>query len=422
MLRSESWESSTAPESLVVQQPFRTQMQGVHRLQEQLFTTRAATFALIEGLGREQFCCQADPDFSPVGWHLGHIAFTEGLWILEHSAGLPRFAPEFGCLFAVDGLPKAQRTALPPTGDIYDYVRAIRSQVLAWLASYPHSVEPRLWQFLIQHESQHAETMGWVRQLLCGTKQEAPIAAGVDTDEMIRVEAGEVLIGSDAPEALDNERPAHRRYVDSYWIDRYPVTQRQFERFIRAGGYRERHWWSPRGWQWLLSHPVRSPLYWSGADDRPVMGVSFFEAEAYARFAGKRLPTEAEWEKAARFDPLSGQSRTYPWGEAFPDGSRLPLTCGTTAVGSYPRGQSAVGCEDMLGNVWEWTATCFYPYQGFVSYPYPGYSAPYFDDAHYVLKGGSWATGSSVLRASFRNWYEPRLRVPFAGFRCARSL
>jgi formylglycine-generating enzyme required for sulfatase activity len=152
--------------------------------------------------------------------------------------------------------------------------------------------------------------------------------------------------------------------------------------------------------------------------------VSCYEAEAYARFVGKRLPTEAEWEKAASWHPQTQQRQTYPWGEAFPSAEQCNhdhLQGQTTAIDAYPSGQSAYGCYDMLGNVWEWTASWFDGYDGFEFYPYRGYSQVYFDGQHRVLRGGSWVTRPWGLRSAFRNWYAPGTRQILAGFRCAQD-
>lgn len=195
---------------------------------------------------------------------------------------------------------------------------------------------------------------------------------------------------------------------------------------MEAGGYRNPQWWSKAGWEWLQTAQVTQPLYWSSNRDRekhPVCGVSWYEAEAYARFVGKRLPTEAEWEKAASWDAQLKRRLLYSWGNQEPTRqvcNHNNFNKGTTPVDAFPNGQSAYGLYDTLGNVWEWTATWFDSYPGFQSYPYIGYSQVYFDQQHRVLKGGSWATRPWALRCSFRNWYHPHVRQILAGFRCAR--
>lgn len=243
---------------------------------------------------------------------------------------------------------------------------------------------------------------------------------------MIEIPAGAFEMGSDAIEALDNERSRHYRHLQTYWIDPYPVTCGQYREFIAAGGYDNPKWWSLEGWEWLQANAVKQPLYWidnPALDNHPVYGVSWYEADAYSRFVGKRLPTEAEWEKAASWDAANATKRLYPWGEEKPtfQCNHDILIGGTTPVNAYPEGVSFYGCYDMLGNVWEWTCSWFEGYEGFQFYPYPGYSQIYFDGKHRVLKGGSWATYPWVLRCSFRNWYHPGVRQILAGFRCVKS-
>jgi ergothioneine biosynthesis protein EgtB len=406
-------------------------------IREAMHQCRLGTLALFEGIDDVTFCRQAHSEFSPVGWHLGHIAYTEALWILERCAGLRSRFPDYHKLFAADGLPKHERENLPPLTEIYHYLDTVRTQVFTYLDSAPLEQQERLWYFLLQHESQHCETIAFVLQLQRWTCQERPQelwvkGSGVYSPvslqppaEMIEIPAGEFLMGNDGIETLDNERSRHRVHLDTYHIDRYPVTCGQYREFIEAGGYLQGRWWSPEGWKWLQENPIAQPLYWSSSatwDNYPVCGVSWYEADAYARFVGKRLPTEAEWEKAASWDAITCQQNTYPWGQERPNSLRANLdnNVGQTApVNAYPKGQSSYGCYDMLGNVWEWTASWFNGYERFVPYPYRGYSQTYFDGQHRVLKGGSWATRSWAIRCSFRNWYYPSIRQILAGFRCA---
>jgi iron(II)-dependent oxidoreductase len=415
---------------------------------------RCGTFKLFTGIDYDTFCRQAHPDFSPVGWHLGHIAYTEDLWLLQRCAGLKPVFPEYHQLFAADILPKKQRVFLPTLPEVELYLDAVRKKVLDYLEVAPIDEQERLWRFIIQHESQHCETVAFVLQMQ-RKKEEESSARHLVTDltdlrdvtdrrkkkegrliadyqlpitdsPAIEIPGGEFYMGSDAAEALDNERSRHLCYLEAYSIDRYPVTCRQYRDFMESGGYQNPDWWSADGWKWLQSAKVDRPLYWSenpAFNNHPVCGVSWYEAEAYCNFTGKRLPSEAEWEKAASLDATNQTYRIYPWGEEQPNGSLCNHgnnIANTSPVDAFPKGASAAGCWDMLGNVWEWTASTFEAYPGFESYPYRGYSQVYFDGEHRVLKGGSWATFPQALRSSFRNWYYPGVRQIIAGFRCAK--
>ncbi|MCD8486314.1 ergothioneine biosynthesis protein EgtB [Geitlerinema calcuttense] len=392
---------------------------------------RLGTLALYEGVDSTTFKQQIHPEFSPIGWHLGHIGFTESYWILERCAGESPLHPEYRQLFAVDGLPKAQRGKIPELAEVCDYLQTIRQRVLKYLETAPLDTQERLWQFILQHEVQHGETVAFVLQMIRLSSRPAvpplkPTRTEATATEMVKIPAGGFEMGAQTSFALDNERPSHWVELDTYWIDRYPVTCGQYQDFMAKGGYQTRQWWSDAGWQWLQDHPVNQPLYWHPnlPQDRPACGISYYEAEAYANFVGKRLPTEAEWEKAARWDHQVQHSRTYPWGEEFPTNRHCNHNHAvgqTTPVNAYSGGESAYGVCDLLGNVWEWTATWFDGYEGFQSFPYLGYSQVYFDRQHRVLKGGSWATRPWGMRSSFRNWYHPGVRQILAGFRCVRD-
>jgi gamma-glutamyl hercynylcysteine S-oxide synthase len=407
------------------------------QLRQQLQACREATLGLFESVDYNTLSRQAHPDFSPIGWHLGHIAYTEAFWILEKCAGQPPQFPQYHRLFAADGLPKAERANLPTLPELHEYLDAIRIKVLTYLKTAPVNQQERLWRWLLQHESQHNETITLVLQLqqakVSGIRDRPqsptpnPQLPTPNSQSLILIPAGYFEQGNNSLDALDNERMVHPVYLDDYWIDRYPVTCGQYRQFMQAGGYEESKWWSEAGWQWLQQHPVSKPLYWSDNpewEDHPVCGVSWYEAEAYANFVGKRLPTEAEWEKAASWNPELEQRCTYSWGEALPTSRHCNhdhWIGHTTPVGAYPAGRSAYGCEDMLGNVWEWTADWFTGYPGFKPFLYAGYSQVYFDGQHKVLRGGSWATRPWALRCTFRNWYHPGVRQILAGFRCAQS-
>ena len=397
---------------------------------------REQTLQLFTAINRDTFSQQCHPDFSPIGWHLGHIAFTEAYWILEQLAGHKPLFTQYHKLFAADGLPKEERQNLPKLKVIKEYLEIIRNKTLTYLETAPVEQQKRLWWWLLQHESQHCETMTFVLQMhqlqrnkICWqncqfqTQQDSSLL-----NDMTLVKAGEFTIGNNGIEAQDNERPAHKIYLDNYWIDAYPVTCQQYQEFMMVGGYKNQQYWSDEGWQWLEKKPtISQPLYWQDSSQfahHPVCGVSYYEAEAYANFVGKRLPTEAEWEKAALVKTEKKgngeiEQKTVIFDKVI--GNYNCQVVGTTPVNAYPESKTIYDCYDMLGNVWEWTSSWFAGYEGFAMYPYPGYSQVYFDNEHRVLKGGSWATYPWALRASFRNWYHPWIRQIFAGFRCVRD-
>jgi len=406
------------------------------RLRADMVACRNRTLSLVQDLTEAEFRQQAHADFSPLGWHLGHIAFTESLWLLEHLQRSPCPYPQYQTLFAADGLPKAERENLPDLPTILAFMADIRDRAWAYLATAPLDQQLRLWRWLLQHESQHAETATYLLTLhrwpaappaLSPTVFDSsplPAWGATSTDQMVFVPGGNFTLGSETVDALDNEQPEHPVSVDDFWIDRTPVTVAAYADFIAAGGYENSQWWHPDGWLWRQRCRVTQPLYWPTTDQAnttPVCGVSWYEADAYACFVGKRLPTEVEWERAARWHPIEQTLQPWPWGDE-PLSDRHGNFGGqqgqVTPVGQFPAGRSATGCDDLLGNVWEWTSSWFEGYPGFRAFPYPEYSQVYFDRAHRVLRGGCWATPPWVLRPTFRNWYHPHRQQVFAGFRC----
>jgi len=349
--------------------------------------------------------------------------------------------------------PRSERPSLDllDRRDADRYLDAVRKAVLEKLegadlagdADDPLLRDGFVYEMILQHEAQHNETMLQTLQLVNSRsykpepKAELP-TAGEPSSEMVEVPGGPFVMGTDdGSRALDNEREAHTVDLPSFRIDVTPVTNGAYLEFVADGGYEKEELWVPAGWRHIQNEKIYAPKHWYqpephswwterfGFDEPlnpnlPVVHVSWYEADAYARWAGKRLPTEAEWEKAA--SPYPGTGRLFPWGDEpwRPELANLDqLAFSTSPVGAYPRGASACGCLDMIGNVWEWTSSDFAPYPGFESFPYREYSEIFFGPEYKVLRGGSWATRPCAVRNTFRNWDYPIRRQLFAGFRCA---
>jgi gamma-glutamyl hercynylcysteine S-oxide synthase len=388
---------------------------------------------------------------------VGHIAHFEELWLTRNLDGAIEFV-EMPGMYNPFEHPRSTRGALPLPGmrEVREILDEIRGRVLARLASAdlqggnPLLRDGYVYRMVLQHEYQHNETILQTLQLKQGHPYvpsaryelpEARPAHPATLHQMARFPGGTVEIGTDdRTAAYDNERPRHRVEVAPFRIDVNPVTNGDFLVFIAAGGYDTSEFWSEAGWKWLQESGAVAPKYWSLEDDgwvtramdrqgpvdpgHPVCHVCWHEAEAFARFAGKRLPTEIEWETAASWDPVTGKSRPYPWGDVAPDrhlANLDQLGFGTAAVGAYPRNVSPIGCYGMIGDVWEWTASDFGPWPGYESFPYKEYSEVFFGDEYKVLRGGSWATRPGAVRNTFRNWDYPIRRQIFSGFRCARD-
>jgi iron(II)-dependent oxidoreductase len=389
---------------------------------------------------------QHDPLMSPLVWDLAHIGQQEELWLLR--AGDPRrpglLTPDVDALYDAFRHPRAERPSLPllPPVAAREYCAEVRGRVLDLLDRTPDEPAALFTAgMVVQHEQQHDETMLATLQLRSGppvvTGEPVPAGRELESDRVF-VAGGEFVLGvdgTDEPFSLDNERPAHVVDVPGFWIGRVPVTNAQWREFIDAGGYDEPRWWSARGWAHRIEAGLRGPKFWTSEGTRirfgefevipphePVQHVSYYEAEAFACWAGARLPTEIEWEKACAWDPRTGRRRAWPWGPAEPTAERANLggrTLRPAPVGAYPGSASAYGAEQMIGDVWEWTSSDFRPWPGFTPMIYRQYSEPFFGSEYKVLRGGSWAVAASTIRPSFRNWDYPIRRQIFTGVRLA---
>ncbi|MET9951810.1 ergothioneine biosynthesis protein EgtB [Streptomyces sp. NPDC006339] len=424
------------------------------RAVEALTTARERTALLTSCVDEDELTAQHSPLMSPLVWDLAHIGNQEEQWLWRAVAGREALRPEIDSLYDAFQHPRATRPSLPllTPAEARAYAADVRDRVLGVLdgarldATGPLTEAAFAYGMIAQHEQQHDETMLITHQLRKGpaalTAPPPPVtAAGPPAQREVLVPGGPFTMGtSDEPWALDNERPAHTRIVPAFFIDTTPVSNGAYLAFIADGGYHDERWWRPEGWAQIREHGVEAPLFWRReggqwlrrrfgvtepvAEDEPVLHVSWYEADAYARWAGRRLPTEAEWEKAARHDPATGRSRRYPWGDADPEPGHANLGqrhLGPAPAGSYPEGASPLGVRQLIGDVWEWTASDFLPYPGFRAFPYKEYSEVFFGPAHKVLRGGSFAVDPVACRGTFRNWDLPVRRQIFSGFRTARD-
>jgi iron(II)-dependent oxidoreductase len=420
---------------------------------------RVRTHELLEGLDDEQLMGPKLRIVNPMLWEVGHVAFFHEHFILARVYDEPPLLDNAAALYDSIAIHHDQRwdLALPSKTDTLRYMRRVEDRLLDRLGSgVANAVDSYLYQFTTFHEDMHDEAFTWTRQTLgyptpsfAAAADPGPpadaAAGGLEGD--VRVPGGEFLVGAsgDAPFVFDNEKWCHPVQVTSFRIARAPVTNAAFAAFVDDGGYRRRELWSDAGWRWRETAAAEQPVYWhpDGAGGwtlrafdrvialpphRPVVHVNWHEASAWCRWAGRRLPREHEWEAAALGEPsrdgrsLGESRRRYPWGGDGPDALRTNLdgrSLGCVDVAALPGGDSAFGCRQMLGNVWEWCADAFTPYPGFVPDAYKEYSQTLFGHTR-VLRGGAWTTRSRMVTGHYRNFFGPERRDVFAGFRtCA---
>lgn len=447
---------------------------------------RERTFELVADLTDEQLMGPRLAIVNPLLWEIGHVAWFQEKWVLRHVCGEDPVRADSDTLWDSIAIPHDVRWDLPLLSreETLAYMREVRDRVLDRLRRRPSEELIFFAQYTVFHEDMHTEAFTYTRQTLgypapaisseraaraagrgaasrgdgpgstsqgghgpaSGAAQLAGAARGPCPGDA-EVPGGVFLLGAprDAPFAFDNEKWAHPVELEPFAIARAPVTQAEFAEFVEDGGYRRREWWSDEGWAWRESAGKPHPVYWRRQADgwvrrdfdrwvplephRPVIHVNFYEAEAFCRWAGRRLPTEAEWEAAAAGTPagnrLGERKCTFPWGEEPPTPERANLdgsAMGCVDVGACPNGDGAFGVRQMIGNVWEWTSTTFLPYPGFEIDAYREYSEPWFGTRK-VLRGGCWATRSRLIRNTYRNFYTPDRRDVWAGFRtCALEL
>jgi iron(II)-dependent oxidoreductase len=417
-----------------------------------LSDARERTHWLVESVSDANLERVHDPLMSPLVWDLGHIAAFEDLWVSGRGTGMKPLRPDLMEVYDATETPRARRGDLPylRRAEALDFMERVRDRAM-WVLDRM-DLSPGLgdlhaggflWELLVQHEHQHNETMLQCLQLAAPgvyspPRRALPPAPTNPPSGMARVPAGRCEVGDPGIWfAYDNERPRHELDLPAFEIDRLPVTNGDYAEFVEDGGYRRPELWSGAGWEWRVGSATERPLYWSAdgserrfdrvADvdlTRPVMHVSWYEADAFARWCGKRLPTEPEWEKAASWGPYAGGQNRQPWGDEPPSHELANLDqtgFGPAPAGAYPDGASAYGVLGMVGDAWEWTSSDFTGYPGFRAYPYSEYSEIFFGDGYKVLRGGSWATRTRVIRNTMRNWDLPQRRQIFSGFRCARD-
>jgi gamma-glutamyl hercynylcysteine S-oxide synthase len=420
-----------------------------------LSSARERTLLLTAPLSEDELRRQHDPLMSPIVWDLGHIGHFEDVWLRENVRSGGTGSEGLRGIYNPFENPRAVRDelSLPTLSECREYLGAVRRAVLEEASSLsleggtPLLDEGFVFRMVLQHEYQHNETILQTLQLKQGDHYSPPRQITAPTPApsapppgtMLHFPGGKVTLGTnDRSAAYDNERPAHEVELTPFYIDAHPVTNLEYLAFIEAGGYDTPDNWAAAGWAWREEEGLVAPKYWSReggvwserfmdrvvelSPNRPVCHVCYWEAEAFARWAGKRLPTESEWEAAAAWDPDTGTARIWPWGDTPPTPTHANLDAllfETTEIGSYPEGRSPLGCWDMLGNVWEWTSSAFHGYPGYETFPYPEYSEVFFGDEYKVLRGGAWATRFGAVRNSFRNWDYPIRRQIFSGFRCA---
>ena len=427
--------------------------QTVKTLIEDLQDTRLRTLELIEGLDKQQLIGPKLDTVNPLIWEIGHVAYFYEFWILRHLDGANSFLTNADELYDSINIAHTDRWDLPllSLDDTKNYMHQVHDAVIKRLKDGKTSVQDiYLSRYALFHEDMHTEAFTYTRRTL--NYPTPTFAISVINDEFYnagplagdtKIEGGEFLLGAtkNCDFCFDNEKWQHPVNVSSFSIARAATSYQQYAAFIEADGYSNHQFWDDEGWQWLQARKDNKPDGWKKDSDgnwlikqfdqwlpmqphAAVIHINWFEANAWCRWANRRLPTEAEWELAASGSPENmNEKRLYPWGNETPTEKHANMNAHamrTIDVGALPDSDSAFGCRQMLGNVWEWTTDTFNPYPDFVADMYQDYSQPLFGQTK-VLRGGAWTTRSRNIRNTWRTYYGPDRNDVFAGFRsCAR--
>ncbi len=423
-----------------------------------LFEARDRTLELVADLGEREFAVPHLEIVNPFLWELGHMAWFQEKWVLRDLHGREPIRPDADLLYDSSAVAHDTRwnLPLPSRAETLSFLEAVCERVVETVPS--GELDPRQAYFYLlalYHQDMHTEAFTYMRQTLGYPAPQMGNPLLEAGDEKLagscqgdaEVPGGEFWLGASRHLffVFDNEKWAHPVRLEPFRIARTPVTNREFAEFVDDGGYEHRGWWSDAGWEWRRQAGARHPVYWQREElggkwqrrhfdrmvplqpDHPVIHVCWHEAEAYCRWAGRRLPSEAEWEMAACWQgeyavPTGAEKPFFPWGAGEADPTRTNLDWSRmdcVEVWALSPGDSPVGCRQMIGNVWEWTSSIFGPYPGFAPDPYQDYSQPWFGTRK-VLRGGAWATRSRMVRSIWRNFFTPDRRDVFAGFRtCA---
>ncbi len=435
-------------------------------------SVRARTMSIVAPLEIEDYVIQTAEFMSPPRWHIGHTSWFFETVLRAHQPGYQVYSEDFLFYFNsyYEGFgarierPKRGTKSRPTVKATIAYRNHVDEQMLGFLEQVDDTFVSSLMRLGLEHEMQHQELLVYdIKHLLCDQFDvvmcDKPISAA-RVEGMAEIEGGLIWLGCGSLEksapyqsgdpdssghsmefAFDNEKPAHQVFIIDFAIDRAPVSNGEYLEFMRDGGYQNFRWWFSQGWETVNREHWQAPLYWeihdgqwlirdfdglrpvSARRDDPVCHVSFFEASAFAKWAGKRLPTEAEWEKAACCD-ARGSKQLFPWGERSPETNQANLfengLWSTAPIGAFPEGANTYGCQQMIGDVWEWTTSDYVPYPGFKS-EFDEYNDKWFVNQK-VLRGGSFATPQLHIRSTYRNFFHAHERWMTSGFRCAKDV